>query len=162
MGFALLGSSGRKKIAGVDLGRGQGSARPAPGGRGPRTATFDAIDFGGMVAHRLYARDSFVEGLAKALRFLKLDGVNFGRIEDAGKLAQLARGVILLTGKLLRDLVKAVDDAPSDARRDGGKAGVGQQVENLTGDLGGNEPRDVGVGHVLGGWFVVEIGRAHV
>src|SRR3546814_14386317 len=108
-----------------------------------------------MVAHRLYARDSFVEGLAKTQRFLKLDGVNFGRIEDAGKLAQLARGVILLTGKLLRDLVKAVDDAPSDARRDGGKAGVGKQVDNLTGDLGGNDPRAVGVGHVFGGWFVV-------
>src|SRR3546814_9871208 len=136
MGFALLGSSGRKKIAGIDLGRGQGSARPAAGGGRPRAPAFDAIDFGGMVAHRLYARDSFVEGLAKTLRFLKLDGVNFGRIEDAGKLAQLARGVILLTGKLLRDLVKAVDDAPSDARRAGGKEGVGKKVEKPTGDLG--------------------------
>src|SRR3546814_9220350 len=91
-----------------------------------------------MVAHRLYARDSFVEGLAKAQRFLKLDGVNFGRIEDAGKLAQLARGVILLTGKMLRDLEQAVDDAPSDVRRDGGKAGVGTQVENVTGRTEGH------------------------
>src|SRR3546814_9008757 len=57
---------------------------------------------------------------------------------------------------MLRDLVKAVDEAPSDALRDGGKAGVGKQVENLTGDLGGNDPRVVGVGHVFGGWFVVD------
>ena len=83
--------------------------------------------------------------LAKALRFFDLHRVNFGRVHDAGQLAQLARGVVFLTGKLLCDLVEAVDDPPCDARRNGGKAGVGKEVENLAGDMRGNDPRGVGV-----------------
>src|SRR3546814_11217803 len=85
------------------------------------------IDFGGMVAHRLNRRDGLVKRLAKALRFFDLHRVNFGRVHDAGQLAQLARCVVFLTGKLLCDLVEAVDDPPFDARRNGGKEGVDRE-----------------------------------
>jgi len=60
----------------------QGAARPAAAGRGPRLAVFDAIGLGGVIAHRLDRGDGFVERLAQSLRFLDLDGVNFGRVHD--------------------------------------------------------------------------------
>ena len=109
-----------------------------------------------MIAHRLDRGDGFVERLAQSLRFLDLDGVNFGRVHDAGQFAKLAGGVIFLTRKLLCDLVEAVDNPPCDARCNGRKARIGKEVENLAGDMGGNDPRGVGVGQIIGCWFRVD------
>src|SRR3546814_14365284 len=104
-----------------------------------------------MVAHRLNRRDGLVKRLAKALRFFDLHSANFGRVHDAGKLAQLARCVVFLTGKLLCDLVEAVDDPPCAARRNGGQAGVGKEVENPGGDVRGNAPKRDGAGKIVSG-----------
>ena len=156
VGFALLGRAGCKIVPRIDLRGGQSAACPASCSRGPWMAIFDAVNFGGMVAHRLDRRDGFVKRLAKALRFLDLHRVNFGRVHDAGKLSQLARCVIFLPGKLLRDFVEAVYDPPSDARCDGSKAGVGEEAENLAGNVRGNDPCGVGVGQIFAGRFVVD------
>src|SRR3546814_9939553 len=62
-----------EKVARVDLRGGQGAARSAAGGSGPRLAAFDAVNLGGVVAHRADRRDGFMKRLAKALRLLDLD-----------------------------------------------------------------------------------------
>ena len=82
--------------------------------------------------------------------------MDFGRVHDAGQLAKFARGVILLPRKLLRHLVEAVDDPPSDTRCDKCKARIGKEVENLAGYVGRNGARCVGVGQVVGRRFVVD------
>src|SRR3546814_6072244 len=49
-----------------------------------------------------------------------------------------------------------VDDPPSDARCDRCKARIGEEVENLAGDVGSNGARCIGVGQVVGRGFVVD------
>src|SRR3546814_8245737 len=49
-----------------------------------------------------------------------------------------------------------VADPPSDARCDRCKARIGEEVENLAGDVGSNGARCIGVGQVVGRGFVVD------
>src|SRR3546814_10130852 len=110
--FAALAGALGEIVAGIDHRGGDPARHPAAAGRRVGTASLDAIDFGGMVAHAFHRIAAALQCLAQQLRLIELRAVDLARIEAAGEVSELLGRVVLAVAETLGDDMDVVGDTP--------------------------------------------------